>query len=101
MGRLLRRLISGRALPIVPSDDPRWQRGGRDLSGRYEVFHLDGVPWHEAPIPPLRHQCAPQTRAWVRYFTPVNRCSCGAANYNGSPWMDRNSRRPVETDGGD
>jgi hypothetical protein len=62
-----------------------------------EIAHLDGVPWHAAPVPSTRHACWPQTKGFIRYFTYVERCPCGAINYDclgREPlWRHRNSRR--------
>ena len=57
------------------------------------IEHLDGVAWHEAPIPRRWHHCKPQTRGVMHYFTEVERCTCGAIRLNGDGhWMERNER---------
>lgn len=58
-----------------------------------QIEHLDGVPWHKAPIPRRFHRCRPQTRGYVNTFTPVLRCACGAINFDNSGWAEKNSRR--------
>lgn len=60
-----------------------------------EIHNLDGVPWHEAPIPRRFHRCRPQTMGLIG-FTWIARCACGALRYEDSPdspWLDRNARR--------
>ena len=70
------------------------------------IEHTDGVPWHEAPAPPLDHDCWVQTSGWVG-LNQWLRCACGgiaagidikAARQVGMPasrqnehWMERNS----------
>jgi hypothetical protein len=60
------------------------------------VEHLDGVPWHDAPIPRRWHRCWPQTKGMVSGGM-VRRCACGALQrplWSGRPyWIDRNTRR--------
>lgn len=58
------------------------------------VHHLDGVPWHQAPIPRRLHHCTPQTKGVIDAF-PVERCACGAIRswLHGDDWIERNSRR--------
>ena len=57
---------------------PEWT--GRHL----DVAHLDGVPWHQAPAPPLLHRHWPQTTS-----TAAHRCACGALRVptDGAPWL--------------
>lgn len=67
-----------------------------------ELFDLDGVSWHDAPIPPRWHRCWPQTSGVVNYFTTVERCACGAINFDAARqgsdyWMRRNDRRHRKT----
>lgn len=75
--------------PYLSDDDPT-----RDLAAiwnRPYVEHLDGVPWHEAPIPRRWHRCRAQTTAWDR-GRRVLRCACGAYGLGFPPrWTDRNS----------
>lgn len=58
------------------------------------IAHLHGVEWAEAPIPPRRHACTPQSRARFGGET-VERCACAAIRHDepGFPWMERNRRR--------
>lgn len=42
-----------------------------------KVEHLDGVPWYEAPVPPLDHECWSQTVGWIG-LNQWTRCACGA-----------------------
>ena len=51
------------------------------------VCSIDGVSWHEAPVPPRRHTCWPQTVALGR-----GRCACGAMQTSDGFWIERNSR---------
>lgn len=59
--------------------------------------HVDGIPWHDAPVPPRLHRCKPQTKGWVNFFTQVDRCACGAIRMDGGRWMERNARRKTTT----
>jgi hypothetical protein len=66
----------------------------RSDDGSTEISHLNGVPWHEAPLPRRWHFCEPQTQGWRSFFTLVERCACGAKRFDGrGRWKDRNSRR--------
>jgi hypothetical protein len=59
-----------------------------------EIYHLGGVPWHEAPIPGRLHRCIAQTGGWYhRRF--IERCACGAIRIDRrrGTWSERNSRR--------
>lgn len=58
-----------------------------------DIEHVNGVAWHEAPLPRRLHRCKPQTTAWINIFDQFDRCACGAARYNGRGWMGRNSSR--------
>jgi hypothetical protein len=91
------RLRSRKAEPIAPD---RYVTTFAARDGGTEIAHLDGIPWHEAPLPPKRHACWPQTAGFVRYFTYVERCACGAVNYDclgrDPRWQDRNSRQSPE-----
>lgn len=61
------------------------------------VFHLDGIPWNEAPVPRRWHRCWIQTwgYAGVTFHPIVNRCPCGATRFPtiSEHWSDRNTRR--------
>lgn len=65
-----------------------------------DIRHLDGVAWHDAPIPPKRHDCFVQTSGWIG-LSQYCRCACGAVcnrPEKGYPaatwhWMERNQRR--------
>lgn len=65
-----------------------------DLSSQdNELKHIDGVPWHDAELPPANHRCWPQTDAWIM-FRQVQRCACGAIRESDYPTWDRvNERR--------
>lgn len=67
---------------------PRF-RGDRSISA-----HLNGVPWHRAPLPRRWHPCSPQTKAKHFHYT-VERCACGAARTNMTRprWAGKNARR--------
>lgn len=62
------------------------------------IFDLDGVSWHEAPIPRRWHKCWVQTWGWLGYFDRVQRCACGAIRCvdpveGPGLWGERNQRR--------
>ena len=65
-----------------------------------DIRHVDGVAWHDAPLPPKRHDCFVQTSGWIG-LTQYCRCACGAVcnrPEKGYPpaswhWMERNQRR--------
>lgn len=46
------------------------------------IWHLDGLSWFDAPNPPPRHECWPQTKGFCRAGSLpagwVFRCACGA-----------------------
>lgn len=75
-----------------PSRFPGWDL---DSNGRYRtveitsdlVRNIDGVEWADAPVPPRRHSCWPQTVA-----LGVARCACGATRAPSGMWIERNSR---------
>lgn len=56
------------------------------------IEHVNGVRWHEAPLPKWWHRCCVQTSGWIG-LTLVERCACGAMSRNGGRWSERNSRR--------
>lgn len=56
------------------------------------IFHTNGIPWHEAPLPRRFHRCWIQTYGMVGGII-VSRCPCGAISYDLYDWMERNSRR--------
>jgi hypothetical protein len=66
--------------------------------GKTIIEHLDGVPWHQMDPPRRAHQCWTQTRGWINYFTSIQRCPCGGLRYDGSHWMDRNTRAVEEAE---
>jgi hypothetical protein len=60
-----------------------------------KVWHIDGIPWHDAPLPPRFHWCWAQTRCeeFVGLGT-VERCPCGAIRISGTRmWDERNRTR--------
>jgi hypothetical protein len=62
--------------------------------GAPQVFNLDGVPHHKAPIPRRWHRCWVQTYGYLGGFDVVERCACGAIRRGGTRrWSERNSRR--------
>jgi hypothetical protein len=67
----------------------------RDPGGSRDwIEHLHGVDWYDAPVPPHRHTCWPQTRGWID-GEMSERCACGAFRYADlGVWIDRNTRRP-------
>ena len=56
------------------------------------ALSVDGVMWFEAKIPHWLHRCYAHTSGVVS-LKRVERCACGAIRYEGSLWLDRNSRR--------
>lgn len=65
------------------------------------LANRDGVSWADAPVPPRRHGCTPQTRGSFGGMLGreiVERCACGGIRASSDPvwptWMDRNSRKP-------
>jgi hypothetical protein len=49
---------------------------------------IDGIPWHDAPVPARLHACWPQTRGFG-----TSRCACGAIRTAPwDSWLERNSR---------
>lgn len=88
----------------MPEDDPihvpvaigpdgyavQWESGLEYLS------NLGGVSWCEAPVPPRRHTCWPQTKGYFARSGPVCRCACGAISRGDRDWWDRNTRRRDE-----
>lgn len=61
---------------------------------RTRLWNLDGVSWHDAPIPKRWHRCSPQTYGVVNWFSIVERCACGAIRLDGRGWGERNTRVP-------
>ena len=65
-----------------------------------DIKHRDGVAWHDAPLPPKRHDCFVQTSGWIGLSQYV-RCACGAVCNSACKccptsewhWMNRNQRR--------
>lgn len=57
------------------------------------IRHLDGIPWHEAPLPRRFHRCRSQTQGWLTLIDFTRYCACGATKQSGSRWTGRNSRR--------
>ena len=64
----------------------------------FEVWHLDGIDWYNAPPPPRKHTCWAQTKGWVDLHQ-IFRCACGAASYDGRYWMERNQRNSSKNTG--
>ncbi len=66
-----------------------------------EMEHLDGIPWHEAPLPRRLHLCRAQTIGYVNYFDVIERCACGAIRRGGKGfWLEKNERRKDEAPAG-
>jgi hypothetical protein len=58
--------------------------------------HIDGIPWHQAPIPPRWHHCRPWTigTATPDEHDPMHRCACGSFRLaRNRYWVAKNSRR--------
>ena len=67
-----------------------------NLGADPDMEHRDGIPWHDALIPPRFHRCYAHTSGWVG-FDKVLRCSCGAIrNTRFHGWLEKNSRRKSE-----
>lgn len=77
----------------------RYLPGYRSPDGKMEVEHLEGVPWHDAPLPRRFHRCWPQTRAWMNYFERIERCACGAGRIDGHSWIHKNETRKAQPNG--
>lgn len=83
-------------------NDPRYHvssQAGEDLT----IYHLDAVPWLDAPAPPHHHKCWTQTYGVKSdIFGPtstIRRCPCGAIRMDSwnpysrpGVWLERNSR---------
>ncbi len=81
--------VKGRYRPS-DLDAERYNRWGWPILPN---INLDGVPWHQAPIPRRLHRHFVQTRGWLG-INLIDRCTCGAVSRNSSRiWHDRNSRR--------
>ncbi len=81
------------------SAESRYVQDYKSRDGSTMTSHLDGVSWYDAPAPPRRHECWPQTEGWTNYLTQVWRCPCGAINLPGSNtgWTQRNQRNEAST----
>jgi hypothetical protein len=65
-----------------------------DAEARLGMTHVDGVAWHEAPLPRRWHRCKPQTSGRLSGGSLIERCACGAVRYDGhGVWIERNQRR--------
>lgn len=67
-----------------------------------EIWHLEGLPWYKAPIPPEKHLCWTQTKGTLSSGSFTRRCACGAVSMNDHDdqniyWMERNSRKVVSS----
>lgn len=51
-----------------------------------------GRHWHEMPIPRRWHRCQAVTLGSDEGMN-VRRCACGGISLDGSPWMERNTRK--------
>jgi hypothetical protein len=62
-------------------------------NGADYIESIDGIDWHDAPLPSRWHQCREQTRGWFG-LNYVERCACGATRLRHSePWMNKNETR--------
>lgn len=73
---------------------------------RLAVRHLDGVPWHDAPVPRKLHRCFAQTIGdesdLLGIVRTIERCACGSISIvdwrdlnravHMNNWAQRNSR---------
>jgi hypothetical protein len=80
--------------PEVPADAPDGPWEVEVLGGGDWIANMVGIEWSDAPLPPKRHVCLPQTRARLD-GERVERCSCGAIRRDepGFPWIERNQRK--------
>jgi hypothetical protein len=63
-----------------------------EAGGDY-IESVDGIPWHDAPLPLRWHPCMPQTRGRMNGHY-VERCPCGAIRDDPrGPWSERNRTR--------
>jgi hypothetical protein len=95
--------LRGRAFRKMPPpftiDPARYIQDPAATGFGFEVRHLDGIDWYDAPPPPVRHTCWAQTKGWVD-LREIFRCACGAASYDGRYWMERNQRNSSTSTGG-
>lgn len=58
--------------------------------------HRNGVAWHDAPIPRKFHRCTAQSRGFILSMKHgpviIERCACGAVNFESEGWDERNTR---------
>lgn len=78
--------------PFDIPDDSRFQRDEETGNS-----HRDGVPWYQAVVPPVIHDCSVQTIGLTTSGSFVSRCACGAIRGEGlhGMWVERNSRQPA------
>jgi hypothetical protein len=78
--------------PQIAAGD--YQRSGDQPGGLDYIENVGGVDWFFAPVPPRRHQCWPQTRAFLN-GEHLERCPCGGIRMPPFPgWLERNTSRP-------
>jgi hypothetical protein len=81
--------------PQIAAGD--YQRSGDQPGGLDYIENVGGVDWFFAPVPPRRHQCWPQTRAFLN-GEHLERCPCGGIRMPPFPgWLERNTSRPRRT----
>lgn len=79
----------------VPSTEPFI--GDVHSSTESDISHRGGVPWADYPAPPAKHTHYCHTQGWIRFFTFVQRCPCGAINIDHQGWAEeRADQRRVE-----
>jgi hypothetical protein len=61
------------------------------------TMNRDGISWSDAPAPPRKHECRPQSSGSIGRGV-IARCACGAMRFNGSAWRDRNRRCAAATE---
>ncbi|MDQ0376546.1 hypothetical protein [Amycolatopsis thermophila] len=79
--------------PYGPTGPGEWMLASRDPDTGLEVWHRDGVPWLDSPLPAIGHECWPQTRG-IEGHEETERCPCGAIRIGGGRWLERNTRTP-------
>lgn len=83
--------------PYQPPGEFVREETGLTVEHTVEIWHLEGVDWSHAEIPPRNHLCWTQTKGTLSSGAFVRRCACGAISMNDYDdrniyWMDRNSR---------
>jgi hypothetical protein len=77
----------------------KWDSIVSDAKYRWEArtwkqgpWHLDDIPFFDAPKPPKNHKCWAQTWGVNSSGSELERCPCGGMRIHLTQWMDRNTR---------